>query len=322
VEFHFNATAALLGGLKASGMKVVSFANNHVFDQGKKGFAETLDELDKAGLPFYGAGRTRQEAFRGLRLEKNGVKLALLGASQFFNNDKESEGAKPDQPHCNRADEPQAMVEAVKAARADADFVIVSLHWGVEYQPKPREAEVQLAHDLFEAGADVILGTHPHVLQPLEIYQASDGRTCLVIYSLGNFISNQNKQYQHGVSPEKVGDTRDGAILRFAVARRDYGAGGVRAELADVSFVPIWTENDRTKKGDAEQITIRTVPIEKALTAARADLDALTARVNGKPTKEQQAEIVRLKKRVAHYQRRRGIIEARLGADFAAEHAP
>ncbi|MBI5542870.1 MAG: CapA family protein, partial [Deltaproteobacteria bacterium] len=304
-----------------SGFKLVSFANNPVYDQGRKGMIETLDELARAELGFFGAGRTRQEAAKGLRLEKNGVRLAFLGASQFFNQ-SQHHLEDPQQAHVNKSDDPAATLEAVKAARAEADFVIVSLHWGVEYQPKPRESEVDLAHALFEAGADVILGTHPHILQPLEIYQAQDGRTCLVVYSLGNFVSNQSRQYNHGVSPEKVGDTRDSALLKLSVVRRDYGAGGVRAELADLSFQPLWTENERVKSSGKEQPFIRIVGIERALTVARSELDTFVAALPAKPDKEQMAKVVRLKKRLGLLERRREIIEARLGTDFAAEHLP
>lgn len=318
VEYHFNAPPALLASLKASGFSLMSFANNHVYDQGAKGFAETMDELDKAGLPFYGAARTRQEAQKGLRLEKNGIKVAFLGASEFFNK-SEAAAADPKKPHANKTDDPAATVEAVKAARGDADFVVVSTHWGVEYAPAPRASEIKLAHELCEAGADVVLGTHPHVLQPLEVYEAQDGRTCLVAYSLGNFVSNQSYHYSFGVSPEKVGDTRDGALLRFAIAKRDYGAGGVRAELAEVTYRPLWTENDKAARQKKNVVVLRTVPIARALEAARAELDALVAKLPEKPSKDDQAAVVKLKKRVALYERRREIILQRLGADFAAE---
>ncbi|HEY3448970.1 MAG TPA: CapA family protein [Myxococcales bacterium] len=325
VEYHFNAPPVLLASLKASGFKLVSFANNHVMDQARRGFDETLAELDKAGLPYYGAGKNQQESAKGLRLEKNGVKVAFLGATDFVNQSQHL-SADPKLSHVNKLDEAVAMAEAVKAAREDSDFVIVSLHWGVEYQPKPRESEVKLAHELFEAGADVILGTHPHILQPLEVYEAADGRTCLVIYSLGNFVSNQSYHYKFGISPDKVGDTRDSAVLKFAIAKRDYGNGGVRAEIADVSYLPIWTINERATQGEGkekkETVYIRTVAMERGLGAARAELDAFVAKLPEKPSKEQQAGIVKLKKKVELYEKRRGIVEARLGEGFAAEHQP
>jgi hypothetical protein len=96
----------------------------------------------------------------------------------------------------------------------------------------------------------------------------------------------------------------------------------VRTELADVSFLPLWTENEHVGTGGKDTIFIRTVGTERALKAARQDLDAYLATVPPKPSKEQQAEVVRLKKRVGLFERRRDIVEGRLGADFAGEHLP
>jgi len=279
------------------------------------------------GLPFYGAGRTAQEAAKGLRLEKNGVRIAFLGASAFFN---QSQHVSPDpaKSHVNKLEDGAAMIEAVKAAREDSDFVIVSLHWGEEYQTQPRESEVETAHALCDAGVDVVLGTHPHVLQPLEIYEVSDGRTCLIAYSLGNFISNQSRHFVFGVSSDKVGDTRDGAILRFAIAKRDYGVGGVRAELADVSYAPTWTMNEKVLQGEGkarkEVRFIRTLMLSRALAAAQKELDELTASLTEssptQPTKEQRERIVAIKKKIALYERRTAIVKSRLGADYAEKN--
>lgn len=314
VEFHFNAPPALLAALKAAGVRAVFAANNHIFDQGAKGLSETLEELDKAGLAYAGAGRSRGEAHRGLRLTMNGIRIAVLSASQFFNNPVEPEG--PDAPQANKAADPRATLEAVRRARGDADFVITALHWGAEYQVAPRASEVSFAYQLFEAGADVILGTHPHVLQRLERYRAADGRPCLVAYSLGNFVSNQSRQYVHGKSEEREGNTRDGVLLRFSIVKRERGAEGARAQLEDVSFVPLWTDNVRTKRGGREIPDIEVVSIPRALERARAALDALGPRDSVRPESGKAAE---LKRRIALLERRRAIIEERLGREFLAE---
>jgi hypothetical protein len=316
--FFFNAKPAMLQALMHAGIDLVGFANNHVYDQGFRGMIETLDALEALGLPQAGAGRDLASARRGLHLERNGVRIAVLGATQFFN---QSQHASPDpkQPQVNKLDVPEAMEEAIRAAREDSDFVILSLHWGVEYEPQPREAEVQLAHRLFEAGADVILGTHPHVLQPIEVYRAADGRTCVVAYSLGNFISNQSRFYAHRVSPEKVGDTRDGAMLRFAIVKRDYGAGVQRTELADVSFVPVWTDNDHLVRKPKDLPDIRVVSLERSIERVRAELEALTASLAARPAKDVERQLVELKRRLEMLARRKEIIETRLGPDFAAQ---
>jgi poly-gamma-glutamate synthesis protein (capsule biosynthesis protein) len=112
-------------------------------------------------------------------------------------------------------------VELVRAAAAEHDAVVVSLHWGDEYTTQPRPADVELAHALCDAGALVVIGHHPHVLQPVEVYRRPDGNSAVIAYSLGNFISNQSRNYVHGVTPASVAATRDGALLRVRLARRD-----------------------------------------------------------------------------------------------------
>jgi len=318
-EFQFNAPRVLLHALQAAGIDLVAFTNNHVYDQGRKGFVETLAELDDVKLPYAGAGRTRAEALKGLRLERNGVRIAVLGASQFFNN-KKGETDDPKAPQALKLeDDPREREEAVRAARSEADFVVLSLHWGVEYQPLPREQEVALSQRLFEAGADVILGTHPHVLQPIEVYQAEDGRLCMGVYSLGNFVSNQSRFYAHGVSPEKVGDTRDGAVLQFAVVRRDYGGGLVRTELADVRFRSTWTVNDFLGRKKKALPDIRVVSVSDAIAREREGIALLAARLADKQTKEDEASLVSARKRLELLERRLQIIQTRLGADFSLD---
>jgi hypothetical protein len=331
VEFHFNAPPALLRALRKAGVDIALLANNHAYDQGRKGLAETLDEVAKAGLLAVGAGKTKAEAWRGARLEKNGLRIAIVGASALFNDAKAAGVKDPTVPQVARATEEKALVEALKAARAEADFVVFAVHWGAEYQPAPRESERALFQKACDAGADVVVGGHAHVLQPIEVGRAEDGRPCAVIYSLGNFISNQSRQYQHGISPKSVGDTRDGALFRFTAVKRDWGHGVVRTELGPLSYVALWTDNER-KKGDErkkkdgqeakESIVIRTVAIGRAIAQARWQLDALEATLEGPVTKEQADELVRLKKRIALLEDRREIIAARLGEGYEVDPVP
>jgi hypothetical protein len=316
--FIFNAPTEILEAIKAAGVKIVSFANNHVYDQGRPGLTATLEQIEKVGLKSVGSGKTRADAEKPVILEANGIRIAFLGYSQFFNNPQNIPD-KPEEAWANPID-PDKMVEAVKAARAQADFVIVSCHWGVEYTTAPRQSEIDIAHRLFEAGADAILGHHPHVLQPIEVYEASDGRACLVIYSLGNFISNQSRQYVHGVSAEKIADTRDGALLKFVAEKRDYGQGVIRTDLADVRYLPLWTDNDTMEKHGKGPPRIRILEIDKALDETRRSIDALVA---AKPAagfpKEQATEYIRLKVRLDLLLRRKAEIAKRLGEDFLSD---
>jgi hypothetical protein len=271
--FVFNAPAVLIPALREAGVDVVSFANNHVYDQGREGFAQTLTALDAGGLPYLGAGATCEEARRARVFEANGVRVAMLGATRLYNDKPERQKGDP----CSFAfDEKAALSEVAAAREAGADFVVLSIHWGVEYATSPRQEEIDLAHRLLDGGVDVILGHHPHVLQPVEIYEAADGRITAVAYSLGNFISNQSRTYAYGVQPDKMGNTRDGALLRFRAVKREYPSGAVRTELAGLRVEPLWTDNNGLARSRNAKLPpeIRVVAIDREVASLREELAA------------------------------------------------
>ncbi|WP_248344730.1 CapA family protein [Anaeromyxobacter paludicola] len=321
-SFVFNAPPAAVRALGAAGVKLVSVANNHIFDQGRDGFLETVAELDRLGMPFVGAGPAPHEA--GPRLvELNGLRVAFLGFAQFFNQSGNDCPARREGP-CVKASllDPERAVAAVREAAARSDAVVVSIHWGVEYTGQPREAEVALAHRLADAGALVVLGHHPHVLQPLELYRREDGRVAAIAYSLGNFVSNQSRNFVPGVTPDAVAAPREGALLRVRLARRDYGRGVELVELAGVDYVPLWTENDTVeldrKRHPEARPTIRVVALDRALAEVRAELARFPEPL---PAPERPAW-VKLRRREAAYAARRAEILATLGEELAREVAP
>jgi hypothetical protein len=305
----------MLAALRRAGFDVVLFANNHVYDQDRDGFTESLGRIDASGLKEVGAGKNRAAAQAPLRLDVHGVKLAWFGAAQFFNDPKNVDD--PNQPFANLIDAKQ-LTEAIAAVRPQVDAVLVSLHWGVEYMAAPRQSEIDLAHQLFEAGADVIIGSHPHVLQPIEVYRAQDGRTCLCLYSLGNFISNQSRLYLPHASADKVGDPRDGAIVRFSLEKRGYGAAGTAVNLADISYAPLWTDNNYFRPKGAP-VDIHPVVIDTELARDKSQLDALEKNAGLHPRKEQAGAIILLRQRIDLLQLRRTRIVQRLGDDFAGD---
>lgn len=249
--FVFNAPAELPTALRASGFALLSTANNHAYDQGSQGVLETLERLESAGLMAVGSGRDRQQAEAPRILERQGIKIAFLAYTDLFNIDLNREGKGP---WVARLREDQA-TEAVRSARTLADLVIVSLHWGQEYEHKPQARQREMAAKLIEAGADLIIGHHPHVLQPLEWIKAK-GRKGAVAFSLGNFISNQDRKYESS-RPIPEGDNRDGAAL-LAVFRKDPGGA---AQLESVRVEPLWTENNWSAfvSGKASKREIRVV---------------------------------------------------------------
>jgi soluble P-type ATPase len=256
--FLFNAAPIILQSLNNLGIDIVSFANNHAYDQGRQGLIETLAEIRKSPLAAIGAGDNCAQAKTALIREVNGIKVGFIGASAVFNNQLN----KADTDACVNVFERASAIASVQEARtAGAEFIVYSVHWGVEYETLPTQKMIEDAHALMDAGVDVLLGHHPHVLQPVEAYETNDKRICVAIYSMGNFVSNQSRFYRQGVSPAQFGEPRDGVIFRFSAIRKNYGAGPARVELANVSVQPLWTENNwlERQKGTATFTAIRVV---------------------------------------------------------------
>ena len=130
---------------------------------------------------------------------------------------------------------------------------------------------------MLEAGATVIVGAHPHVLQPIETYQTQDGRDTVIFYSMGNFLSNQSRSYVEGLNPDSNGDPRDEMIGLFSAVKRDYGPAGVRVELGHVGVLPVWEDNNRNElaAGREKKPVIKPVLIDREIPALEARLDEL-----------------------------------------------
>ncbi len=241
--FVFNAPAHLAQDLKTSGFQVVVTANNHACDQGAAGVLETLHHLSRAGLLALGSGSTREQAEGPLILERRGVRWALFARTERLNLG--GFGAKS-RAHVALLDLDRTR-RAIAAVRPHVDVVVVSLHWGDEYATVPAKRQIAMAEALVAAGADLILGHHPHVLQPLR-WVSAGGRTGAVAFSLGNFISNQDRTYRPNRDDPALGDNRDGALV-WATFRKDPDA---RVRLERVELVPLWTINQRLDRGPGQ----------------------------------------------------------------------
>lgn len=331
-EFMFNAPVALLEALKASGVKIVSFANNHVFDQGRAGFNETLNHLQEQGMLYTGSGATAEAAWKPVVLEKNGLRVGWLGMTRWLNGSRNPE--KNSDPHVaffpypGEAKNAHGMDEAgvlaaIKAARAQCDFLIVSIHWGTEYAPTPGAEDKATAHKMLEAGAGAVIGHHPHVLQPVETYLTQDRRNTVIFYSLGNFISNQSADYVNGRMPDKIGDPRDALVAKFSVVKRDYGPAGIQFELADISIIPVWGENNRLRiqSGLDKNIFIHPVFIDREIPRIQSLLDK-SSNPGRDLSPEEQREFRQLTDKLALLKHRRELILARTGGEYAVAPAP
>ncbi|HEX2947973.1 MAG TPA: CapA family protein [Armatimonadota bacterium] len=186
-QFVFRANPAYLPAVKSSGIDAVSLANNHALDYGRQALVDALPRFNDAHLTVAGAGMDIDAASKPAYVTTQGGTVALVAASRVLPDASWSAGAH--QPGLASAYDPTRLYAAIRAAHTQADIVIVYLHWGVERAEMPAAYQRQLAHGCITAGADAVIGSHPHVLQGFEYYQGK-----LIAYSLGNFVfTNQGK---------------------------------------------------------------------------------------------------------------------------------
>jgi len=186
--YSFRADPRVIEGLKATGFNVVSQANNHTYDWGPEALLDTLERLQAAGIQSVGAGPNILAAHYPLLVKVGGLRLAFLA---YVDIDPKEAAARVDRPGVAWLDPAQVLAD-IRFARPLADLVIVCPHWGVEYALKPTRDQVDLAHQMIDAGADIVVGSHPHVVQPMEKY-----RDHWIAYSLGNFVFDQRNPNTH-----------------------------------------------------------------------------------------------------------------------------
>lgn len=179
-QYTFRADPALLPGLKSAGVEAVTLANNHSLDYGRGALLETIDHLREAAIAFAGAGANLDSAARPARLVARTCTLALVAFSKVATADQFATGTSPG---VATAYDPARLLREIAAARTWAGVVAVYLHWGREKAAAPDESQRRLARQCIDAGADLVIGTHAHVVQGMEYYR---GR--LIAYSLGNFL--------------------------------------------------------------------------------------------------------------------------------------
>ena len=192
---RFSTHHSIALALQDAGFDVLLTANNHSLDRGKQGMERTLDVLDSIGMPHTGTFRDSVEwnAHYPLILEKNNFRLALLNYTYGTN------GIPVEKPNIvNRIDTVRMAVDLNKAREMNPDYLITCIHWGEEYKNVENATQRQLASFLARNGCDLVVGAHPHVVQPFAMIPANDVDSIPVIYSLGNFISNQRDRYRDG----------------------------------------------------------------------------------------------------------------------------
>ncbi len=223
----FNTPEQLAYNLKTLGLDVLSTANNHSLDKGYSGLESTLNFLDDAGIAHTGTYASEEDQNKILIQNVKGISIAFLSFTYGTNGIPVPSG----RDYCvNLIDEDLITRQIELAKEQNPDIICVFMHWGVEYQTKQNKTQDELADFLFQNGVDVILGGHPHVLQPMEKRQVTlaDGTTKdgFIIYSLGNFISGQRDL-----------DTKSSAILNLNITKN--GQTG-KISIDEATYIPVY----------------------------------------------------------------------------------
>lgn len=219
----FCAPDSYADALQQAGFDLFLTANNHMLDRRDRGLRRTVATLRDKGCHHAGAYRdaAQRDSLVPLLEDVNGFRVAFLNYTYGTNGITAASGAVVDY-----IDRRQMRRDIARARAAGAELVCAAVHWGVEYQLLPHASQTALAAFLVDEGVDMVIGSHPHVIQPLEMRRRADGRNALVCYSLGNLISNM-----------KTRDTRGGALLHVTLRRDSAG----RALVSDAAYTLVFT---------------------------------------------------------------------------------
>ena len=246
----FNTPEILAKNLKAAGFNVVSAANNHCMDKGYSGKESTINFLDEADLAHTGTFKSKKDQEKILIQNVKGVNIAFLSFTYGTNG---IPVPKDKSYAVNLIDKSLIKSQIELATKENPDLICVSMHWGIEYQTKANKEQEKLADFLFENGVDIILGNHSHVPQQMEKREIklADGTTKdgFVIYSLGNFMANQNKQY-----------TNDSAILKLEITKHK-GEGKITIDKA--TYTPTYMYKNPSKSSKKFKILDINTEIKK-----------------------------------------------------------
>ena len=226
----FNTPDALAYNLKKLGVDVLSTAGNHSLDYGFDGLSRTIDVLNNADIAHAGTYKTQEERDTIIFKYVKGIKIAFLNYAYGTNGIT----IPSDKPYCINLIDKELIKKDIETAKSqEADMIVASVHWGTEYSTVPNDTQNELADFLFQNGVNIILGTHPHVLQKMEkrTVTLEDGSTQdgFIIYSLGNFISDQNAD-----------NTRTSIILDLQITKHPDKS----ITIDKVDYIPIYMYKD------------------------------------------------------------------------------
>lgn len=251
----FNAPAQLLDAAKKAGFNILTTANNHALDRGETGIIRTIANLGDRQIASTGTAKSKATGDRTLIITKNNISLAMLAYSYGTNGIPVPKGKDY---LVSLIDEKKIIKDIAKARKQGADIIAISLHFGDEYQRQPNTQQKQLVENLLKAGADIILGSHPHVVQPYKIFNfpGKNGKTrkAVAIYSMGNFISGQTQKY-----------TDLGVILQIDIRKK---LPEKTTEITSIKTIPTWVQRYTLNN----KYNYRILPLETIVTQKKDPL--------------------------------------------------
>ena len=235
----FNAPGEVMDAIKDAGYQVLDLAHNHILDSQIEGVVSTAQAIEKAGMTPIGVytHESRDQAPIVIK-EVNGIKVALLAYSYGFNGIEQYISQEDYNRYLSDLNEDKMKAE-IERAEKEADITVIMPQMGIEYQLEPTEEQKTLYHKMIDWGADIIFGGHPHVVEPAETVE-KDGDKKLIIYSMGNFLSNQRIETMQ--DEENAKWTERGVLMDVTIKKKD---GKTRIETAKAH--PTWV--NRTPKG-------------------------------------------------------------------------
>lgn len=237
----FNSPYEIVDALMNAGVDMVTTANNHMLDRREQGILNSIAYYEKVGLPYTGTFKSPEDKEKIRVMNVNGIKIAVLAYSYGTNGIPIPKG----KDYLVSLIDVEQIIKDINRAKEQSDFVLLAMHWGDEYRRYPNQTQKNLAKQLIEAGADIIFGHHPHVLQPIEWIEKPDGKKGFVIYSLGNFLSGQ------------IWDYKDiGGMIELTLEKRVEN-NETFSDIIDVQFYPTFSSSIRFK-------TYRVYPLDVA----------------------------------------------------------
>ena len=264
----FNSPDSLLDYVKADGFDMLLTANNHCLDTGLAGLKRTVQQLKAKNLDFLGTKETADDPTYIVK-DINGIKIGMVAYTYGTNSSASGAGSLINYFSSSNLNkfytDAQSVIDSMKADGAEA--IVFYMHWGNEYHTKPNTYQKAAAQQLCNMGVDVIVGGHPHVLQPVElIYAEGSDHTTVCLYSMGNSISNQRISEMTGLC--ETGHTEDGVLFNYTFTKNSDG----EVSLTAVDIIPTWVDRYGTPRN--YQYTM--YPLETSDMAENYGLDADT----------------------------------------------